>query len=226
MKIAVIADVHGKYTVLQSIMEEVREAGVDLIIAPGDFTDMFESVHDFSQMEIADMVVQKLLVPGRKVFCVPGNHDPYEIVDVFQDYGVSLHNKVKKVGNISFVGWGGAETPFNTTFEPTEEETSEALGKLLKKMKGPWVLVTHAPPKGTILDVVGGNKHVGSASIKKTIKEKKPLLAISAHIHENKGVAKVGRTTIFYPGPAYAGFYGIVTIGSGGVECHTKKINP
>ncbi|MFH0956713.1 MAG: metallophosphoesterase [Candidatus Aenigmatarchaeota archaeon] len=225
MKIVIIADVHGKYTALQKIMEEVRSLDADLLIAPGDFTDMFESVHDFSQMEIADMVVQKLLVPGLKVFCVPGNHDPYEIVDVFEDYGVNLHNKVKKAGSTTFIGWGGAETPFNTTFEPTEEETKEALSKLTKKARGSWVLVTHAPPKGTSLDVVGDGKHVGSAAVRSAIREKKPLLAISAHIHENKGASKIGPTTIFYPGPAYGGFYGVVTIGHGAVECHTKKVS-
>lgn len=224
MKIIVIADIHGKYEALQKIIEDVHDMEADLMIVPGDFTDMFDSVHDFSQIEIADTIVQKLLIPGIDVLCVPGNHDPYEIVDVFEEYGINLHNKMKKRGGVSFLGWGGAETPFNTTFEPTEEETAEALGRLVKKVRGGWVLVTHAPPKGTPLDVIGGKKHVGSGALRRFIKEKKPVLALTAHIHENRGVCRIGGTTIFYPGPAYSGFYGVVSLERGKVKCETKRV--
>ncbi len=224
MRILVVADIHGKFQVLQRIMDDVVGEKYDLIVSQGDFTDMFESTQDFTQMEVADTVLQKLLIPKKPVLCVPGNHDPYEILDLFEDYGVNVHHKTRKVGDSTFVGWGGADTPFNTHFEPSEEETEEALTDILKKVRSEWILISHAPPKNTTLDKIGPRKHVGSSAIRKIIEKKRPLVAFSAHIHENKGVERIGKTQVFYPGPAYDGYYGFVSIENKKIECETRKV--
>ncbi len=224
MRILVIADIHGKFQTLQRIIDETAGDNYDLIISPGDFTDMFDGTPDFTQMEIADIVLQKLMIPNKKLICVPGNHDPYEILDVLEEYGINIHQKTRKIENLMFVGWGGAKTPFNTHFEPSEEDTEEALAGMLKDVRGRWVLITHAPPKNTTLDIVKPKKHVGSAAIRKVIREKKPILVFSAHIHENSGKEKIGGTTLFYPGPAYEGYYGFVDIVKNKVSCEIKKI--
>jgi Icc-related predicted phosphoesterase len=223
MRILIIADIHGKFNVLQKIMEDVEGEHFDLIISQGDFTDMFDKMQNFTQMEIADIVLQKLMIPRKRMLCVPGNHDPYEIVNMFEDYGVNLHHKTKTVAGLTFVGWGGADTPFNTHFEPTEEETEEALAGLLKEKKGTWALVTHAPPKDTKLDMVKPGNHVGSAAIRRIITRNKPLFALCAHIHENRGTEKIGKTQVFYPGPAYEGYYGFVGTDKKTVTCEIKK---
>jgi Icc-related predicted phosphoesterase len=225
MRILVIADVHGKFEVLQKIMDAAEKEKFDLIINPGDFTDMFDIPPNFSQLDVADIVIQKLLIPNKPLLCVPGNHDPYEILEVFDEYGINLHERTRKEAGMSFVGWGGAITPFNTLFEPREEETRDALAKALKKITGDWVLVVHTPPKNTTLDLVKPKKHVGSGAVRDVIVKKKPTLAISAHIHENKGTDKIGETTVFYPGPAYQGFYGLVTVDKKKVSCETKKVS-
>ncbi len=223
MRILVIADIHGKYGILQKIMENVAGESFDIIISQGDFTDMFDITPEFTQLELADIILQKLLIPKKKVLCVPGNHDPFEILDMFDEYKINIHHKIRNEGGLSFIGWGGAYTPFNTHFEPSEEETEEALSGLLKDIKGKWVLITHAPPKDTTLDMVDAKKHVGSAAIRKIIRERKPVLALSAHIHENSGTEKMGKTTLFYPGPAYDGYYGFVDIDDR-VRCEIRKV--
>jgi Icc-related predicted phosphoesterase len=223
MRILIIADIHGKFGMLQKIIEDVNKEDFDFIISQGDFTDMFDGAQDFTQLEIADIVLQKLLILGKRLLCVPGNHDPYEIVDIFEEYGVNLHHKTTKIGDITFVGWGGADTPFNTHFEPSEEETEEALTGLLKGMKGKWALVTHAPPKDTKLDLVRKGMHVGSAALRKIITKSKPVFAVCAHIHENRGTERMGSTTVFYPGPAYEGYYGFVSVEKRKVKCEMRK---
>ena len=223
MRILVIADIHGKFEMLQKIMDAVEKEEFDVIVAPGDFTDMFDVPPNFTQLDIADIVIQKLLIPRKPLLCTPGNHDPYEILEVFEEYGVDLHGKRITKAGIDFVGWGGAATPFNTLFEPTEEETREVLGGLAKKEKGGWVLVTHAPPAGTKMDAISTKEHVGSETVRAIIAESKPLLAITAHIHENSGTDSIGETTVFYPGPAYNGFYGIASIVGNKVDCVIKK---
>lgn len=223
MKILVVADVHGDYEKLDKILEDAG-TGFDLIICPGDITDMFNVPQHFSQVDIANMVINKLLTHNTPLLCVPGNQDPYETLEILKDHNINLHGKTKDVGGITFLGWGGALTPFNTLFEPTEEETAAALKAGGEKITGDFVLVVHNPPKGTSLDKIEGNKHVGSKAITDFILAKKPLLAISAHIHENTGTDKLGETTLFYPGPAYDGWYGVVEIEGKEVKCTPKQV--
>ncbi|MBU0530646.1 MAG: YfcE family phosphodiesterase, partial [Nanoarchaeota archaeon] len=132
-------------------------------------------------------------------------------------------NKKKKIKDLTIIGWGGALTPFNTSFEPPEGETREALERLTTNLTGEFILLLHNPPKDTKLDLVGG-KHVGSAAEKELVEKKKPLLVLSAHIHESPGIDKIGDTTIFYPGPVFNGHYGIVEINGKRVKCVSKKI--
>ena len=223
MKILVLADIHGDRAALDKVLDSIKE-GFDVVICPGDVTDMFNIPKEFSQMDMADMIIQKILALKKPLLCVPGNHDPYEMVHLLDDYGINLHEKVKKMGGVKFAGWGGALTPFNTIFEPTEEETTEALALLGGKVNGDFILVVHAPPKNTTLDRVASGEHVGSEAVRGFILEKQPLLAVSAHIHEAGGTDKLGKTTVFYPGPVYEGWYGIVILEGKTVKCERKQI--
>ncbi|RLI97258.1 MAG: metallophosphoesterase [Candidatus Aenigmatarchaeota archaeon] len=223
MKILVVADIHG---VLDSLSRLITTVGrdFDAIICPGDFTDMYSVPKEFSQIDIAELIVQKLLSLGKPVLCVPGNHDPYEIIDVFDDYDINLHANTKRVGGETFIGWGGAPTPFNTIFEPTDDETKETLDSLGTKADKRFILVTHDPPKDTNLDKVESGDHVGSPVIRGFIEKKQPILAISAHIHESGGQDKIGDSTLFYPGALFSGKYGVVEIEGDNVKCEIKSL--
>lgn len=223
LKILVIADIHGEFEKFSKIIDKLSGRDFDLVICPGDFTDIFNIPEGYSQMDIAELIVQKLLSLGKPLFCIPGNHEPYEIIDVFDEYNVNLHERTRKFNDFEFVGFGGAATPFNTKFEPTDEEIKQALERKTKEIKGRFILVTHNPPLGTNLDKVETGEHVGSKAIREFIEQRKPLLAISAHIHEAGGTDKLGSTTIFYPGVAYEGYYGLVEIGDE-IKCEIKKI--
>ena len=223
LRILVIADVHGEFEKFSKLVDSIRSRDFDLVICPGDFTDMYNIPEGFSQLDIAELIVQKLLSLGKPVFCIPGNHEPYEIVEVFDDYGVNLHEKTRELKGYEFVGFGGAATPFNTKFEPTDEEIDAALEKRVKDVKGKFILVVHNPPLGTKLDKVETGEHVGSKAVRKFIEKEKPLLAISAHIHEAVGIDKLGNTTLFYPGASYEGYYGLVEIDKE-VKCEIKKL--
>jgi Icc-related predicted phosphoesterase len=225
MKILVIADIHGDMDKLKKLVDETKLGDIDLVICPGDYTDMFETPKEFSQVDIANLLIQKLLSIKKPLLAVPGNHDPYEILEFLEDYGINLHGKKKTVLGTDFVGWGGAPTPFNTNFEPSEEETKEALDKLASQIKpGNFIMITHEPPKDTKLDAVGGGKHVGSPIIRKFIETARPVLVISAHIHESQGEDKIGSSILFYPGPLFDGYYGIVDIEGKNIKCEVRKL--
>ena len=225
MKILVIADMHGYSEDISKFFSKINAKDFDLIISPGDFTDMFNQPPGFTQHNVADINLQKLVSFGVPLLCVPGNHDPYEIIDAFEEYDVNLHGKIKKLMGETFVGWGGALTPFHTAFEPTEEETREALESVGKKINSDFILVLHNPPKDTRLDRMANGVHVGSPAIRKFILEKKPKLVISAHIHESRGEEHLGESLLFYPGPFYAGIYGIITIEGKNIKCEIRKID-
>lgn len=221
-KIMVVADIHGEFEKFSKIVDKTKEHDFDLVICPGDFTDVFNTPEGYSQVDITELILQKLLSFGKPVFCVPGNHDPYDTLDLLDEYNVNIHGRVKKLKGLEFVGFGGAATPFNTKFEPTEEEIKETLDKRANDIKGKFILVTHNPPFGTNLDKTETGEHVGSKSIRGFIEKNKPLLAISAHIHEAGGIDKLGETTLFYPGVAYEGYYGLVEVGKE-IKCEIKK---
>ena len=222
MKILVFGDVHGKIDVLSNIIKNIK-IKPDLVICPGDFTDMFERIEGFSQLDVSNMVIQKLVSFRCPVLCVPGNHDPYDILKLFDRYKINIHGKKRNINGLNFIGWGGALTPFHTLFEPSDEETISNLEKLSKGLKD-FVLIVHNPPKNTKVDKVFSGAHVGSEIIRNFIEKTKPILCISAHIHEAGGVDKIGNTTLFYPGPVYEGKYGIVNIENKKVSCEIKKI--
>jgi hypothetical protein len=225
MKMLVIADVHGYSEDVSEFFSKIDASKFDLIVCPGDFTDMFNQPPGFSQHNIADLILQKLVSFGTPLFCVPGNHDPYEIIEAFEDYDVNLHGKVRRFKGETFIGWGGALTPFHTAFEPTEEETREALSEMGRKAGADFILVSHNPPFKTRLDRTATNEHVGSPAIREFIEKSQPKLVISAHIHESRGEDAVGKSVIFYPGPFYAGQYGVVTIEGKSVKCEIRKIS-
>jgi hypothetical protein len=80
------------------------------------------------------------------------------------------------------------------------------LGRLLQKAKiEKTILVSHAPPKNTALDLTAANEHVGSDALRKLIEEKKPCLVLSSHVHEavkKSGTfkQKLGETICMAPG--------------------------
>jgi Icc-related predicted phosphoesterase len=223
MKIIVIADIHGEIEILSKFVEKIRNEDFDLIVFPGDFTEMSNIPEGFNQIDVAEIIIQKLLALNKPLFCVPGNHEPYEVLELLVDYGINIHNEVKALRNFSFFGFGGASTPFNTKFEPTEEEISQSLESISKKIKGPSVLVTHSPPKNTKVDKTESGEHVGSEAVRRFIEKHSPVLAISAHIHESGGIDRVGKTTIFYPGPLYDNVYGFVELDKKHVKCEIRK---
>ncbi|MBU0952808.1 MAG: metallophosphoesterase [Nanoarchaeota archaeon] len=222
MKILVLADIHGAYQKIDKVLE--RENKFDLIISPGDITDMYTGPEEFSQLDIADIVIQKLLIPQKPVFCIPGNHDPFDVVNIFEEYGVNIHNKIRTFNGITYLGFGGAQTPFKTLYEPTEEEIGDSLTQLASHLTNPAVIIVHNPPHNTINDKTIQGQHVGSPTIRDFIEKHQPLLCLCAHIYEGRGDDKIGKTVTFYPGPLLEGYYGIVEILGERVKTSIKKI--
>lgn len=199
MRIYVASDIHGSARAAQMIRMDLREHEPDVFVAAGDVTN-------FGPVEFARELFSGLAVP---TLAVPGNCDPREIIAVLDELGVNLHGRKTVIEGRPFVGIGGSNpTPFVTPFELSEEDILETLRRT---MEAGAILVSHPPPNG-YADVVHSGAHVGSTSVRAIMEEFEPPLLLCGHIHEARGVATHGRTTIVNPGAAREGHRAIVDL--------------
>jgi len=214
MKILVISDIHGDVENILRFLDEIKKFEFDVVVCPGDLTDPINVPKGFTQLEIAKLILEELKSLGKPLLAVPGNNDTLEILNLLEKEDVCLHGKGKKIGEIGFYGCGGAKTPFGTSFELDEVEIKTWLEKGWEEVKECEfkVQVTHSPPFNTKLDRIFSGGHVGSKVVREFIEEKKPQVAISAHIHEAKGVDRLDGTLLMNSGKFPEGNFGLIEI--------------
>lgn len=181
MKILAFSDLHGDKKALSSLIKASNSKNPDVIVCTGDISDSKTTVKE---------VITELKKTRKPILIVHGNHETRE--EIKSDKQVTnLHKKVINIENYNFIGFGGGG------FSRKDLEF-ETFSKGIKKEN--IVLVTHAPPYNTPLDILPMG-HVGSISIKNFIKKHKPVLVICGHLHENDGKSeKIGKTLIINPG--------------------------
>ena len=216
MNIIVISDIHGDLENIPTYLDKISKLKFDVIICPGDFTDV-NVPKGFKQEDIARIFVEELKTLKKPFLAVPGNMDTKEIVEMFEKEKVSIHGKGKIIGDFGFYGFGGAKTPFETNIEPSEEEIKLGLEKGWKDVeKAKYkIQVTHNPPKNTRVDMLLNGVHVGSDVVKEFIETHNPIVAISAHIHEARGIDKLKNTFLLNSGRFPEGYFGLINIQNG-----------
>lgn len=202
MKYMVITDLHQNTSALGWINKLVRERNPDAVLFLGDITDM-------GTAQDAAEIVSSI---DAKVLCLPGNCDPRDLPDAVSAVATDMHGKSATVGNDYIAGLGGSNiTIFGTPFELTEEEIAAALEPISRKGM---ILMTHAPAYG-ILDHIPNGTSVGSPAIAEIVKEFRPVVALSGHIHEDIGAVRRDGTLFVNPGPARDGYCAFVTVEGG-----------
>jgi hypothetical protein len=219
MDIVVISDIHGDVENLISYLDKIKEFKFDVIICPGDFSDA-NVPRGFTQEDIVRLIIKELKTLKKPFVAVPGNVDPKDIVKILEEEKISIHGKGVGVGDYGFYGYGGAQTPFGTNIEPTEEEMRVKLKEGFEDVKGLKykIQVTHTPPSGSRLDMIQSGLHVGSEVVREAIETYEPLVAISAHIHEAKGTDRFKNTFLLNSGRFPEGYFGLINIDNGSVK--------
>jgi Icc-related predicted phosphoesterase len=163
---------------------------------------------------------QRLAETSYKVYMAPGNDDYFEVDQVITDSQVivNCNNKNVMLGDHEMITFAWTNpTPWHTPREKTDEELEPMLEELVGQVKNmPAAIFNfHAPPYGYALDLAPEltadlvqaaerKIHVGSKAVTKMIQKYQPLLGLHGHIHESRGVQKIGRTTILNPGSEYS----------------------
>ncbi len=204
LKIMLISDIHGKSWAASQLSIIASREKYDIIIVSGDLSP-------YMSIETAKEMLEILVESGAPIYYVPGNmDDPKLSRGVSVDATHCIHRKcIKLTENLYIAGVGGGLVgPFKTPFEYTEDDFNRILGELSMKIPSSnFILVTHNPPYNTATDKLSWGEHVGSMSIRRFIEVKQPILHVCGHIHESRGIDRIGRTVIVNPGPAMRGYY-------------------
>jgi Icc-related predicted phosphoesterase len=180
MKLLVFSDLHEEEAALESLRRIAPD--FDHVLICGDVSRSVSFAED-------------VLKAFPKAFLVPGNWDSEPVNKLFASSPQWVHGKRVKLGNkFNIVGFGySSPTPFGTFGELSEENIHDGMSRL--KMDRHSLLMLHSPPKGHFDEGLLG-RHIGSESVLKTIKDKKPLAAFFGHAHEHEGTEKLGPTTL------------------------------
>ncbi len=205
--------------------------------------EVFERIMADTLRDWLQLADERLHRTGIRALVMPGNDDGWYVDDVLTESAevINSDGRIVDLGDYQVLGFGPSNrTPWNTHREMDESDIAARLEALLPQVDPakPMILATHVPPHGVGLDVApklredlsvviqGGEPvmvPVGSTAVRDFINKVQPMLALHGHIHESRGVAKMGQTIAINPGSAYStgALYGtIVTLKKGKVVSH------
>jgi uncharacterized protein len=161
---------------------------------------------------------------GVPLWLIPGNDDDLAVDPVLAaaQYARNVDHQIVEIEGHELVSMGDTSmTPWDCPRDYPEEHMQRVVGGLLDKVRDPGraIFNFHCPPRDTKIDQCpalnekleiqhGGGQVIltsaGSAAIRKGIEDVQPLLSLHGHIHEARGVHRIGRTLALNPGSEYA----------------------
>jgi uncharacterized protein len=166
------------------------------------------------------------LKDGRtKCFISVGNDDDLIVDKTLKENAsenvVYCEEKVADIEGHEMISLGTSNrTPWNSPREADEATLAKKLEELVSVLKNVQnsIFSVHVPPFESGIDaapkidenfkpVVRGGQPVmiaaGSTAVREAIEKFKPLLGLHGHIHESRGIYKLGRTVCINPGSEY-----------------------
>ncbi|HJW75840.1 MAG TPA: metallophosphoesterase [Thermoleophilia bacterium] len=172
---------------------------------------------------------ERLAGTSVKWYVTGGNDDPEDVLTVLAgmecQHVVNCEEKVVLVDDLYPMANCGYSnrTPWDTPREVDEEVLEQHLERAVAGIEdfANGIFNFHVPPYDCTLDecpkldwstdpptpiVVGGapqSASVGSTAARRVVEKYQPLLMLTGHIHESRGLVKLGRTTVINPGSEY-----------------------
>jgi Icc-related predicted phosphoesterase len=185
LTVAAASDLHGVLPVIPPC---------DLLLLAGD---LCPDAPERAQARWLDTEVRQWLrtVPAHEVVAIAGNHD-----FVFQEHPQVLPPlpwHYLQDSGITVLGekiWGTPWQPvfFDWAFNLNEPELEQ---KWQLIPEGTDILVVHGPPFG-FGDLTVRGRRTGSPSLTRRIEEIQPKLVVCGHIHEGRGMYRLGKTLV------------------------------
>ena len=167
---------------------------------------------------------ERLKGTGAQMYVTGGNDDLEEIKAVVakSDFVLDPEEKIVDIeGKYEMASLGFSNpTPWKTPRECSEEELWQKIETMVSRVKDMknCIFNFHVPPIDTPISecqkldenfkpVFLASEPVmisaGSVSVRKAVEQYQPLLGLHGHIHEARGVVKIGRTVCINPGSEY-----------------------
>jgi Icc-related predicted phosphoesterase len=174
-----------------------------------------------------DLANERLRGTGVRLYVTGGNDDLFDVEQYMREHASEIvvpaeGNVVDIDGKHEMLSSGYTNmTPWKCPRDITEEELEakiEAMVSKISDLKNA-IFNLHCPPYGTPIDsapqldqdlkpVIGPGGQpkmvsVGSTAVRKCIERHQPLMGLHGHIHESRGVVKLGKSYCFNPGSEY-----------------------
>ena len=176
MKFLVFTDVHGNFKDLKRLKAKADK--VDYVLCAGDLT--------FFGNELEKILAFMNEFPKPVIF-INGNHEgEQEIKEIIKKNSlkniVFIASASLRIGDFIFFGYSDGG------FSRNDEKFRKLAKKFVKDIRKDDVviLITHAPPYGTNVDLVSGT-HCGVKDIREFIESNKIALVVTGHLHESEG---------------------------------------
>ncbi len=171
-----------------------------------------------------DLAAERLEGSGRRCIVMLGNDDPPEMAEALSACG-SVEDAEAGLVDIGegfvLVSCGYSNrTPWDSPRELDEAELDARLSRALEEVpdNARAVCNFHVPPYASQLDlapaidkqltVIHRNGRpqmvpVGSTAVRSVLERYQPPLGLHGHVHESRGIARIGRTVCLNPGSEY-----------------------
>ena len=213
------ANASGYYVQLMT-KKEYEETAADPMNVKAAFAKaMVERVREWVRL-----AEERLAKTDVTCYISPGNDDIFDIDPILSssNYVVNPEGRVVSIDadhEMITLGYTN-HTPWHSPREVDEDELGrmiEGMAANVNSMKSA-IFNIHVPPINTVIDkapmvdnnlkvVVKGNQvqmvSAGSSACRRAIETHQPLLGIHGHIHESKGIVKIGKTLCVNPGSEY-----------------------
>jgi Icc-related predicted phosphoesterase len=185
LRILAAGDLHGDLDIAKKLSKKGKKAKVDLVVLAGD-------IYGYSEGKAG--ILKPFRDAGQKVVFVPGNCDFDEECEVLERDAKSIHNYYVTYGGVGIVGIGSPNWKLNLD----NKDLSEIKRNFDRMKPAKRILVSHLHAAGTEAEFSGVP---GERVLKMAVKDFKPDLLISAHIHEAEGIeGKIGKTKVVQVG--------------------------
>ncbi len=203
----------------KTIEGRIDERATKISLSAGKIEELFGKLVLERLNHWVRLAEERLKGSNIQMFMAPGNDDILEMDAVLDSstYIVNAGDREVDVKGHEMItlSWSNP-TPWDTPRECSEEELEKKIDKLTSQIEDMEnaLFNFHVPPYDTQLDqapklsqdLVPSTDQIipaGSKAVLNAIKKYQPLLGLHGHIHESRGIQKIGRTTCMNPGSEY-----------------------
>ena len=185
LRILAAGDLHGDFDIAKKLSAKAKKSKVDLVVLAGD-------IYGYETGD--EGILSPFRKAGQKVVFVPGNCDFDGECKMLEREGKNIHNYYVTYGDVGIAGIGSPNWKLSL-----DNDDLTRIKKNFDRMKPKKkILVSHLHAEGTAAEFSGVP---GEKVLRKAVKDFKPDLLISAHIHEAEGIEeKIGKTRVVQVG--------------------------